>query len=105
MPPGGQQLAREVGLRVPLDCANRALEITRDGRQPLAAFVARERLGLEAFGRDVDVPGGEIDALEQLFAGPSFITFSFVELHPVFDVLRDDPRYLELRRQHGTPQE
>jgi TolB-like protein len=46
-----------------------------------------------------------LDALEQLFAGPSFITFRFVELHPAFDDLRDDPRYLTLRRRHGTPRD
>jgi hypothetical protein len=46
-----------------------------------------------------------IDALELLFAGPSFITFRFVESHPAFDDLRNDPRYLELRRRYGNPQQ
>ena len=45
-----------------------------------------------------------VDALELLFAGPSFITFRFVEIHPAFDDIRDDPRYLALRRKYGTPQ-
>ena len=42
-----------------------------------------------------------IDALELLFAGPSFITFRFVDAHPAFDDLRDRPRYIELRRNYG----
>jgi hypothetical protein len=46
-----------------------------------------------------------IDALELLFAGPSFITFRFVESHPAFDDLRDDPRCLELRQRYGTPKQ
>ena len=29
-----------------------------------------------------------LDALEQLFAGPTFITFRFVETHPAFDDIR-----------------
>jgi TolB-like protein len=43
-----------------------------------------------------------IDALEFLFAGPSFITFRFVESHLAFDDLRDDPRYAELKQKYGT---
>jgi tetratricopeptide (TPR) repeat protein len=46
-----------------------------------------------------------LDALEQLFAGPTFITFRFVETHPAFDDIRGHPRYLELSHQYGTPQE
>jgi TolB-like protein len=46
-----------------------------------------------------------IDALELLFADPSFITFRFVDAHPAFDDLRDNPRYIELRRRYGGKEE
>ncbi len=42
-----------------------------------------------------------IDALKLMFAGPSFITFRYVDAHPAFDDLRDDPRYIELKRHYG----
>jgi len=42
-----------------------------------------------------------IDVLDRLFAGPSNLTFRFIDAHPVFDDLRDSPRYAELRRKYG----
>jgi hypothetical protein len=37
-----------------------------------------------------------------MFAGPSFVTFRYVDAHPAFDDLRDDPRYAELERDYDA---
>jgi len=42
-----------------------------------------------------------IDVLDRLFAGPSNLTFRFIDAHLVFDGLHDSPRYAELRRKYG----
>jgi TolB-like protein len=44
-----------------------------------------------------------IDALELMFAGPSFVTFRYVDAHPAFDDLRDNPRYAELKQRYDAP--
>jgi len=42
-----------------------------------------------------------IDVLDRLFAGPTDLTFRYVDAHLAFDALRDHPRYAKLRRKYG----
>jgi TolB-like protein/Tfp pilus assembly protein PilF len=54
---------------------------------------------------EVYVTVGEYDQafplLEELLSRPSQLTVEFLKIHPVFDPIRNDPRYIAMLKKHG----
>jgi hypothetical protein len=51
----------------------------------------------------VGEPEKAIDLLEGLLSRPSPVTVSLLKIVPVWDSLRDNPRFIELLKKYGGP--
>jgi hypothetical protein len=54
---------------------------------------------------EVYVTVGEYDQalqlIDELLSRPSPLTIEFIKLHPVYDPIRNDPRFIAILKKHG----
>jgi tetratricopeptide (TPR) repeat protein len=54
---------------------------------------------------EIYVTGGEYDQalpiIDGLLSRPTQLTVAFIKIHPIYDAIRNDPRFIEILKKHG----
>jgi hypothetical protein len=67
----------------------------------VAARLANRPLQLTGFYATIGEPGAALEHIEYLLSTPSFFSVASLRLDPVWDPIRDDPRFVALLEEYS----